>query len=270
MPRLRGYPVSLRQPLGAQTRPAATFYELPPVWIGVFELPGRGHDRPQWRDLLSAYGAASPNSKWVWSRTQACLFPHRSATSRRRILDDFVQESRRIAPMEGQKVTALRTEVSLPLFTQVQPEQERICYHCKAPFTPDPRNRTRQRFCRKPECRKAQKIRSQQIWLAKHPHYFRGSASLERVRNWRRAHPGYASRAKSTSGTSSKRAPLKDPLQDSVTRNPLIIGLIADLYGCALQDSIEKRIALLIMKGMKLQLALAGSETNRREPGNSA
>jgi hypothetical protein len=167
-------------------------------------------------------------------------------------------------------VTHSRPGVLVPSFTQVQQERERICRHCKAPFRPDRRNRTRQRFCRKPECRKAQKIRSQQIWLAKHPQYFKGSASLERVRNWRRAHPDYARRSKTTSGTSSERAPLKDSLQDSITRNPLIIGLIADLYGCALQDSIEKRIALLIMNGMEIQLAMAATERDRRPPGTSA
>jgi hypothetical protein len=167
-------------------------------------------------------------------------------------------------------VNRSRPGTLVPSFTQAQQEQERICRHCKEPFTPDRRNRTRQRFCRKPECRKAQKVSSQQIWLAKHPQYFKGSASLERVRNWRRAHPDYARRSKATSETSSERSLLQVTLQDPMIRNPFIIGLIADLYGCALQDSIEKRIALLIMNGMEIQLAMAGPETHRRPPGTSA
>lgn len=142
--------------------------------------------------------------------------------------------------------------------------QKRICRHCKQPFLPNRRNWTRQRFCRKPECRKARKIKSHQRWLAKNPNHYKGSENVERVNQWRQKHPDWAKKSKTRSKTRSKATPLQDLLQDSVTRKALITGLIADLYGCALQDSVEKKIRALIMKGMKIQLAMAGLEKKRR------
>jgi len=40
---------------------------------------------------------------------------------------------------------------------------------------PELRNRTRQHFCYKPECRKARKVKSHQLWLANNPTISRGS-----------------------------------------------------------------------------------------------
>ena len=40
------------------------------------------------------------------------------------------------------------------------------CCNCDELFIPDPRNTTRQRYCSKPECRKASKAASQRRWLA--------------------------------------------------------------------------------------------------------
>jgi hypothetical protein len=59
-------------------------------------------------------------------------------------------------------------------------------------------------------------------------------------------------------------------LQDSVTGNAFVTGLIADLYGCALRDFVEKKIRALIIKGMKIQLAMAGPEKKRRPLGTLA
>jgi hypothetical protein len=141
---------------------------------------------------------------------------------------------------------------------------KRICRHCKAPFIPNRHNHTRQHFCSKAACRKARKIKSHQLWLAKNPNAYKGSANVQRVRDWREDHPDYAKRSRAKRMRACKPQPLRDLLQDSVTRKALITGLIADLYGCALQDSVEKKIRALIMKGMKIQLAMAGPEEKRR------
>jgi len=151
-----------------------------------------------------------------------------------------------------------------------QQPQKRTCRHCKEPFLPNRRNWTRQHFCYKPECRKARRIKSHQRWLAKNPNHYKGSENVERVRQWRHKHPDWAKQSKTNPKTQSKAAPLQDLLQDSVMQNPLIIGLIADLYGCVLQDFVEKKIRALILKGMKIQLEIAGPEKKRRPLGTRA
>ena len=67
------------------------------------------------------------------------------------------------------------------------------CLNCKEKHRADPRNRGRQSYCSKPECRKASKVASQRQWLSRpeNENYFRGADACERVRRWRAAHPGY-------------------------------------------------------------------------------
>jgi hypothetical protein len=62
--------------------------------------------------------------------------------------------------------------------------RRRTCLHCRELFRPDPRNLRHQRYCSKPQCRKASKAASQRRWLAKAQNrdYFRGAANVERVR----------------------------------------------------------------------------------------
>jgi len=140
--------------------------------------------------------------------------------------------------------------------------QPKICRHCNEPFVPDLRNRTRQDYCSKPECRKARKVKSQQLWLAKNPTHFKGSENVVRVQQWRHAHPQYWRRSsgsrtppESVKQDSRRRPPLQDrllALQDSVARNPLIIGLIAHIFGSTLQDDIEGHMRRLIIAGMEI------------------
>lgn len=148
--------------------------------------------------------------------------------------------------------------------------RQRICRHCKESFTPNPHNWTRQHYCSKPECRKARKIKSHLAWLAKNPNHYKGPENVERVRQWRKDHPNWAKRAKTKPKPPPEAVPLHDLLQDSVTRNRFVIGLVSDLYGCALQDSVEKKMRSLILKGMKIQLAMAGRRINRRPVGSTA
>jgi len=71
--------------------------------------------------------------------------------------------------------------------------RKRKCRCCGVFFTPDHRNRRTQRYCSRPECRKASKAASQRRWFGKPENrdYFRGLHNVERVREWRKAHPGY-------------------------------------------------------------------------------
>jgi len=130
------------------------------------------------------------------------------------------------------------------------------CRHCQELFTPDPRNATRQRYCSKPGCRKQSKAESQQRWLQKPENrdYFRGPEHIERVKRWRAANPGYwrsrnrrqvALQDPLTAQVAVNNANLhpapKDALQDLLIQQPAVmVGLIAQLTGFALQDDIAR------------------------------
>ena len=129
------------------------------------------------------------------------------------------------------------------------------CRHCHQLFIPDPRNKDRQNYCRQPACRKASKADSQHRWLQKieNHDYFRGPEHVRRVQRWRAEHPGYW-RCKSQNGRLALQDPLigqaveinidkidfaQSALQDLLTVQPsVIIDIIAQLTGCALQDDI--------------------------------
>jgi hypothetical protein len=129
------------------------------------------------------------------------------------------------------------------------------CRHCHGLFIPHPRNKDRQYYCGQPECRKASKVDSQRRWLQKPENrdYFRGPEHVRRVQRWRAEHPGYW-RCKLKNGRPALQDPLiaqvfethtnridfaQSALQDLLTVQPaVIIGIIAQLTGCALQDDI--------------------------------
>ncbi len=129
------------------------------------------------------------------------------------------------------------------------------CRHCQALFTPDPRNLDRQKFCRKPDCHKASKADSQKRWLGKPANrdYFRGPEHVQRVQRWRKDNPGYW-RLKPGRSPNALQDPLNGQptektvdnadftsraLQDLLSRQAsVLIGIIAQLTGSALQDDI--------------------------------
>jgi len=130
------------------------------------------------------------------------------------------------------------------------------CPHCQQLFTPDARNATRQRYCSKPACRKQSKADSQRRWLQKEENrdYFHGAEHVLRVQRWRAANPGYWRRSKrrqvalqdaliaqvAVNNTDLRPAP-KDALQDlSILQPAVMVGLIAQLTGLALQDDIAR------------------------------
>lgn len=143
--------------------------------------------------------------------------------------------------------------------------EKRKCKNCKEFFTPDPRNRDRQIFCSKPECRKASKAYSQRRWLNKpeNRNYFRGPENVKRVQQWRKEHPGYW--RKSSSKKNALQETLSDnrhekrevegnfvgsALQDLFFIQPeVLIGLIANLTGSALQDDIAMTLGRMQQLG---------------------
>jgi hypothetical protein len=150
------------------------------------------------------------------------------------------------------------------------------CLHCAEFFVPDPRNRGRQCYCVKPECAKASKTASQRAWRQKpeNAEYFRGAANVARVQAWRQAHPGYW-RRKGPQGSHalqeishSQPADSATPtvqddgvaLQDLVrSQPPVLVGLVAQFTGSALQEDIAAMLQTLHSRGR----AISGLDASR-------
>ena len=152
---------------------------------------------------------------------------------------------------------------------------QRKCLCCQHFFDLDHRNLKRQRYCCKPECRRASKAASQAVWLAKpqNQSYFRDPVHVARVQAWRAAHPGYSrgkrrgppalqdlmitqvhdcieesSNGGETAGTGEAPA-LQDLLSAS---SPLLAGLIAHLFQVSLQDEMAATTRRLVQMGHDL------------------
>ncbi|TKJ36328.1 hypothetical protein CEE37_15105 [candidate division LCP-89 bacterium B3_LCP] len=141
------------------------------------------------------------------------------------------------------------------------------CCHCRCLFVPDPRNPARQNYCKKEPCRKTSKAASQRKWLSKPENrdYFKGPEHVKRVQEWRRENPGYWKRSK-------RLIALQDPLivqgVENTTHNdqvaacalqdlliaqpPVIIGLISNFIGSALQDDIANTLLLMQQSGQDI------------------
>jgi hypothetical protein len=140
--------------------------------------------------------------------------------------------------------------------------RRRKCKNCQELFIPDHRNRKKQEYCSKPECRKASKSASQRKWHLKEENrsYFCGPVNVRRVQEWRKNNPGYWKKRP------RKQKPLQDhsianhegkqedkenltnrPLQDLLLGYPaVIVGLLAHLSGSVLQDDI-------VQTGLRMQ-----------------
>jgi hypothetical protein len=130
--------------------------------------------------------------------------------------------------------------------------RKRKCRCCGIFFPPDRRNRRHQRFCSRPECRRAAKAASQKLWRKKPENrdYFCGPGNVHRVQEWRKANPGYSRPKTNTAlqdylAEKTSKNPKVNPsfastaLQDLLVSQPtVLIGLIAHLTGSALQDEI--------------------------------
>lgn len=145
----------------------------------------------------------------------------------------------------------------------------RKCKHCKVFFSPDPRVGERQQYCSKSGCRQASKMASQRRWQAKPENrdYFRGPAHVQRVQRWRKAHPHYWRRppaqtgfalqdertAQATDINGKSGIQVKAALQEMILAKPyVLIGLLSNLLGSALQDEISVFVYRLHTLGLDI------------------
>ncbi len=146
---------------------------------------------------------------------------------------------------------------------------QRKCLNCNDIFDPDCRNAGRQHYCSKPECRRASKATAQAAWLAKPQNndYFSGPTQVARVQVWRASHPGYGRARRKTPPSLQDALPVQaiDSIEETANRaeiprtpalqdalppvEPLLTGLIAHVFGCALQDDIARTMARLVQLG---------------------
>lgn len=145
--------------------------------------------------------------------------------------------------------------------------KKKKCRHCKRLFIPDHRNRDRQKYCKKSECQKASKAASQKKWLnkAENKDYFRGPENVQRVQQWREQKPGYW-KPKSVAGAlqetltpqhlekiDDKHQIAAIALQDLLMmQSPVIIGLISNFIGSALQDDIAETLFRMQQSGQDI------------------
>jgi hypothetical protein len=135
-------------------------------------------------------------------------------------------------------------------------------------FTPDHRNRTRQRYCSAAACRRASHAAAQAAWLARpeNASYFRGPVHVARVQAWRAAHPGYSGRRRrmapalqdalivqpieSNEQSALRTEPVQGRLQDLLqASSPVLAGLIAHLFEVTLQEDIAATTRRLVQLG---------------------
>ena len=132
------------------------------------------------------------------------------------------------------------------------------CRICGDLFTPDPRNRKRQKYCPKAACKAAGKAARQRRWVARSENrdYFRGAHQVQRVREWRAAHPGYWRCHRGQAGVA---------LQDALRlQGPVLIGLIAHLSDSALQADIAATSRRLLQLGQDI---LGGKRRDAHQTG---
>jgi len=143
------------------------------------------------------------------------------------------------------------------------------CQHCKESYLPDARNRHHQRYCRKPECRKASKAHSQAKWLSKPQNrdYFGKGESTARVKAWRKAHPECRQRREGKRSSVQQDLLITQPIdrlnetkvkQERCSRvqqdlfaeqTPLMLGLISHLADTVQQEDIVAMAGRFISKG---------------------
>ncbi len=148
--------------------------------------------------------------------------------------------------------------------------KRRKCRCCGDFFFPDYRNSKRQHYCGKPACRKARKQANQRRWR-RTPFgrgYFRSADNVERVRQWRRAHPGYWKGNTPTSeGTQVATPQPVNPVQAScnvpaatpgtlqdfcLPQHPGFIGLISMITGRTLQADIAPIARRVVEQGQNI------------------
>jgi len=147
--------------------------------------------------------------------------------------------------------------------------KKKRCCNCRRLFIPDYRNRKRQKYCKRAECRKASKAASQEKWVNKpeNRNYFRCPENVQRVQEWRKQHPGYW-KQKNSNKVIALQEPLKSQLSENNNDNrvlpnsvlqdllkiqpPVMIGLISNFIGSALQDDIAQTLLRMQQSGQDI------------------
>jgi hypothetical protein len=163
----------------------------------------------------------------------------------------------------------------------MMPQRRRCkCLSCKELFLPDYRSGERQRFCFKPDCRKASKRESQKAWLAKpeNQSYFRDAKNAERVRDWQKENPGYWKntaryRRRTLQDACSAQPPAAQVLETTSPNRtlqdlcsmqiPLFVGLISMLADSTLPEDIATSTRRLIAKGHDILGMVPGMDFER-------
>ena len=134
---------------------------------------------------------------------------------------------------------------------------------------PDARHFRDQQYCTKPACRHASKLASHRLWLMseKGTEHRDPQENKRRVREWRAVHPGYArltgGRVRGALQETMASQPVEgkqvvtslvfDALQDAYLMQPaLVVGLIANLTGSALQDTIAETSRRFVLLGQDI------------------
>lgn len=142
---------------------------------------------------------------------------------------------------------------------------KRKCPHCRRTFVPDPYNAHHQRHCGAPECRLASnRASSRKYRRRKQKETSWCEKEKQRVRKWRKTHPGYW-KGKKTEKKLPELIGLRDfargekeskdlPLRDFVIfQHSCIKGLISHLTG-ALRDDIGSQLNMYYERGRALSL----------------
>lgn len=154
------------------------------------------------------------------------------------------------------------------------------CRCCGELYRPDYRNVYHQSYCRKPACRSASKQASQRRWSRQSTNrdYHRGEQQVERVRIWRKAHPGYWRRKAGALQDLCSAQPIQPqvietyssadislnelPLQDHcLSQDPLFVGFMAHITGAS-QEDIVTQLARFQSHGIRILRKGPGMPTN--------
>lgn len=159
--------------------------------------------------------------------------------------------------------------------------RRRKCPHCGQLYRPDPRNRHHQVYCSAAACQQARQRAGQARWRRRPENrdYFRGAHNVERVRAWRKAHPGYWRRRRLALQTVIKPQPADaqpdgsglnpDALQTVLLSQPaVLVGIISSLTGTALQTDIAEHVQRLHLRGEQIlhpRGIMKGAEDDRKD-----
>ena len=145
---------------------------------------------------------------------------------------------------------------------------KRGCRHCGEKFVPDSRNLEKQRYCGARECRRASARAACARWRKNNPDYHKGPEEAERVRAWRESSPGYWRKKTgpspgnglqhdcSTQGVDRKEVDASlgaSALQhDWIMQPAVLVGLISQFTGTALQHDIDQSMRELEKRGRRI------------------